>query len=87
MQNLAILAYLLAIGIAVYLLRHFHSLAWYWHASAIAAAVGIALMPNPLGWNTPVSDLAFGSAILMLLVWGLGGLMFWQPHEHKHKHA
>jgi len=84
MYTTAVLVYVFAIGAPVLLLRHFHPQAWYWHVLAIAAAVAIGLMPNPLGWDNPAVDLVFGLVIVMLLVWGVGGLMFWQPHRHKH---
>jgi hypothetical protein len=33
-------------------------------------------------------DLGFGFAFLLLLVWGVGGLIVLRPHRHRHeKHA
>jgi hypothetical protein len=52
MSGIAILVYLLAIGIPVYLLHHFHPQAWYWHLLAILGALGIGLIPTPPAWKT-----------------------------------
>jgi hypothetical protein len=84
MSSIAILVYLLAIGISVYLLHHFHSRAWYWHLLAILGALGIGLIPTPQAWKTTAFDLIFGFVIALLLVWGLGGLLVWRPHRERH---
>jgi len=83
MSNIAILVYLLAIGIPVYLLHHFHSQAWYWHVLAILGALGIGMVPTPPAWKTAASDLIFGFVIGLMLVWGIGGLVLWRPHREK----
>ena len=84
MSSIAVLVYLLAIGIPAYLLHHFQFQAWYWHALAIAAALGIGLIPTPPEWKTTGSDLVFGFVIVFLLVWGIGGFVLWRPHREKH---
>jgi hypothetical protein len=84
MSSMAVLFYLFAIGIPVYLLYRFHSQAWYWHALATVGALGMGVVPTPPEWKTTESDLAFGFVIVFLLVWGLGGLMLWRPHREKH---
>jgi hypothetical protein len=84
MSGMAILVYLLAIGIPVYLLHRFHPQAWYWHLLAISGALGIGLIPTPPAWKTTASDLILGFVIALLLVWGLGGLLLWRPHREKH---
>jgi hypothetical protein len=84
MFSMAVLVYLLAIVIPVYLLHHFQSQAWYWHLLAVLAALAIGLSPTPPEWKTAGLDMAFGFMIVMLLVWGLGGLMLWHPHREKH---
>ena len=84
MSSMAVLVYFLAIGISVYLLHHFYSQAWYWHALAIVGAMGIGLIPIPPQWQRPGLDLVFGFVIVLLLVWGLGGLVLWRPHREKH---
>jgi hypothetical protein len=84
MFGIAVLSYFLAVAIPVYLLRHFHSQSWYWHVLAALAAVGIGFMPAPAAWNTPGSDLIFGFAFVLLLVWGVGGLVLGRPRLAKH---
>lgn len=84
MSGIAILVYVLAFGIPVYLLRHFHSQAWYWHVLSVAAALGIGMIPAPPSWQTVGADLAFGFACVGLLVWGIGGLLPSLPRREKH---
>jgi hypothetical protein len=84
MSGMAILVYLLALGISVHLLHCFHSRALYWHVLAILGALGIGLIPTPPAWKTAASDLTFGFVIILLLVWGLGALLLWRPNQEKH---
>ena len=83
---MAILVYLLAFGIPVYLLYRFDSHSWLWHALAIAAAVGLGFVPTPPEWKTKTFDLLFGSVFMFLLVWGIGGLLPVVRHHHA-RHA
>jgi hypothetical protein len=83
---MATLAFLLAFGIAVYLLYRFHSHSWFWHALAIAAALSLGFVQTPPEWKTKTFDLLFGSAFVFLLVWGIGGLLPINRHHH-HGHA
>lgn len=85
---LAVLAYLFAIAIPVFLLFHFRSQAWYWHLLATLGALGLGFVPTPPAWKTEAFDLAFGFVFILLLVWGVGGLVVFRPHHpHKEKHA
>lgn len=84
MSSMAVLVYVLAIGVPVYVLHHFHSQAWYWHVLATLAALGIGLVPTPPEWKTTGFDMVFGFMIVVLLVWGLGGLILSRPHREKH---
>jgi hypothetical protein len=81
---LAVLVYLLAIGIPVFLLYHFRSQAWYWHVLAILAALGLGFVPTPVEWKNAGVDAAFGFLFVLLLVWGVGGLIVFRPHQEKH---
>ena len=81
---LAVLVYLLAMGIPIYLLYHFHSQAWYWHALAVIAALALGLVPMPDWLQAPSSDLLLGFAFIVLMVWGAGGLFMFHTHHEKH---
>ena len=57
---LAVLVYLLAMGIPIYLLYRFQSQAWYWHTLSVLAAAGLGFIPIPLEFQKPQFDLLFG---------------------------
>ncbi len=85
---LAVLVYLAAIGIPVFLLYRFHAQSWWWHVLALAGAVGLGFAPTPPSWKAESYDLAFGFAFILLLVWGVAGLVLLRPHRHgQEKHA
>jgi hypothetical protein len=83
---MAVLVYLFAIGIPVYLLHHFHSQASHWHVLALLGALGIGLTPTPPERQKPAFDLVFGSVRdRCAAALGFGrGLMLWRPHREKH---
>ena len=83
---MAILVYLLAFGLPVYLLLRFDSHSWIWHALAIAAALALGFVPTPPEWKTKTFDLLFGSVFVFLMVWGIGGLLPILRHHHA-RHA
>lgn len=80
----AILVYLVALGLPIYLLIQFHSQAWYWHALAVLAALALGLVPTPLWLQSAASDLATGFLFILLMVWGAGGLLVFHTHHEKH---
>ena len=84
---LAVLVYLLAMGLPVLLLHRFHAQHWIWHAVAVVAAVGLGFVPIPPGLQRPGFDLLFGFVFIGLMVWGAGGLILYHTHEHHEKHA
>jgi hypothetical protein len=88
---LAILVYLAAIGIPIYLLYRFGAQSWYWHILALAAGIGLGFVTIPAQFQGPVYDMSFGFVFINLLIWGAGGIIFIhsQPHAHgRHaKHA
>ena len=86
---LAVLVYLLAMGIPIYLLYRFHSQAWYWHLLSVLAAVGMGFAPIPSSLQKPEFDLLFGFVFIMLMIWGAGGLILYRTHDthHHEKHA
>ena len=82
---LAVLIYLLAMGIPIYLLHRYHSQSWYWHLLSIAGAVGLGFIPIPPTMQKPEFDLLFGFAFVTLAIWGAGGLVLPRdPHHAKH---
>jgi hypothetical protein len=80
----AVLVYLLAMAIPIYLLYRFHSQAWYWHVLAVIAALALGFMPTPAGLKTAGFDLLLGFAFIVLMIWGAGGLILLRPHHEKH---
>ena len=85
---LAILVYLVAMAIPIYLLHRCHSQPWYWHALALAAGIAMGLVPIPPEMQKPAYDLVFGFVFIVLLTWGAGGLIFHRTHHgHSEKHA
>lgn len=86
---LVVLVYLVALGVPVYLLYQFRAQAWYWHLLCIGAALALGFVPTPPEWKTQVFDLIFGFTFILLMVWGIGGLvLFPVHHDHeRHHHA
>lgn len=87
---LAVLVYLLAMGIPIYLLYHFHSQPWYWHTLAVLTAIALGFLPIPIALQKPEFDLLFGFTFIVLTIWGAGGLLLFRTHPdtpHRQKHA
>ena len=81
----AIVLDILAVVVPIYLLYRFSSLAWYWHVLAMIVALVIGLMPGTVLLQTEGGSLLYGFAFIILMVWGIGGLI---PHRPRHaKHA
>jgi len=81
---LAVLVYLVAMGLPLWLLLRYGSLPWYWHGLAIATALVLGFIPTPVEFKGVAMDLLFGFAFILLMVWGIGGLVVYRPHLHKH---
>jgi hypothetical protein len=81
---LAVLVYLVALGLPIYLLIQFHSQAWYWHALAVFAALALGLVPIPVWLQSSAYDLVLGFVFIFLMVWGAGGLILFRTHHEKH---
>ena len=86
-SGLAVLVYAAALAVPVYLLHHFQSQAWYWHVLAVGASLALGLAPVPPEFQAPGFDLFLGSAFVVLLIWGAGGLIVYHPHQRHQKHA
>ena len=84
---LAVLAYLVAMGLPIFLLYRFHAQTWYWHVLAVVAAIGLGFIPIPAELQRPGFDLIFGSVFIVLMIWGAGGLILYRTHQHHEKHA
>ena len=82
---LAVLVYLAAAAFPAYLLYRFQSRSWYWHVCAIAAGIALGMVPIPPEFQKRGFDLLFGAALVVLLFWGIGGLIM--PHRHRERHA
>ena len=68
-----------ALAIALLLLKHFGSAHWSWHVLSIVAALGLGLMPAPEALQGPAVDVAFGFVFILLMAWGIGGLVVFRP--------
>src|SRR5450759_3608196 len=65
---LAVLVYLLAMGIPIYLLYRFHSQSWYWHTLSVLAAITLGFIPIPFELQKPEFDLLFGFTFIVLMI-------------------
>ncbi|HTS28619.1 MAG TPA: hypothetical protein VMH81_22265 [Bryobacteraceae bacterium] len=81
---LAVLVYVAAMAIPIYLLHHYHSQAWHWHVLAVIASIVLGLAPLPDGFQGRGFDLMLGFVFVSLLFWGAGGLLVYHPAHHKH---
>jgi len=79
---LAVLVYLLAMGIPIFLLYRFHSQTWYWHSLSVLAAIALGFIPIPFELQQPEFDLLFGFTFIVLMIWGAGGLLLFRPQHH-----
>lgn len=84
----AILVYLVAAAVPVWLLYHFGSEAWYWHLLALGGAVLLGFLPLPVQLSSIGYDLAIGFVFVFLLIWGVGGLLSIRARRlHRERHA
>jgi len=72
---LAVIAYLAAIGTPACLLHRRGPGRWYWHALALAAAVGAGFVPIPPELQKQGFDLLLGCVLVAFFIWGAGGLL------------
>jgi hypothetical protein len=84
---LAVLVYLFAMSLPIYLLYKLHSQHWSWHVLAIVAAIGLGFVPIPAQLQQPGFDLVIGFGFIALMIWGAGGLITYQTRGHHEKHA
>jgi len=75
---------LVAMAIPVYLLYRYGSRAWYWHVLAVIVALVIGLMPGTMLLQTENGSLLYGFWFLILMIWGIGGLITYPWRHAKH---
>ena len=73
-----------ALALPIYLLYRFRSQAWYWHVLAVILALVIGLMPGTALLQTEGGSLLYGFWFVILMVWGVGGLIPYRPRHAKH---
>jgi len=79
---LVYVVYGFSVLLAFFFLYLFHT-RWYWHVLSVLAALAIGFAPPIPGWVGESRDVAYGFAVLFLLVWGLG-----EPFIHRfHRQA
>jgi hypothetical protein len=81
------LVYVAALALPLFLLYQFRARTWYWHVLCVAAALALGFIPTPPAWKTLAVDMAFGFCFIVLIVWGLGGLMLFHGPKGSHRHA
>jgi hypothetical protein len=81
---LATLLYLAAVLVPIHLLRRYGAVSWYWHALAIAGAVGVGMAPGTTLLNSVAGTYLYGFAFVFLGVWGAGGLLFRRTRRSRH---
>ncbi len=84
---LAVLVYVAAMAIPIYLLHHFHTRKWHWHVLAVIASIFLGMTPAPQQFQGPGFDLLLGFTFVALLFWGGGGLIVYHPGDRKHTHT
>jgi hypothetical protein len=80
---LAIVLDVFAVVFPIFLLYRFRSQTWYWHVLAAAVALAIGLMPGTALLQTEGGSLLYGFSFIILMVWGIGGLIPYRPRRAK----
>jgi thiol:disulfide interchange protein len=70
------------LALPIFLLYRFRSQAWYWHVLAVIVALAIGLMPGTALLQTLGGSMLYGFVFVVLMLWGIGGLI---PFERLHK--
>ena len=77
-------AVVVTLALPVYLLYRFRSQAWYWHVLAVIVALVIGLMPGTALLETLGGSMLYGFVFVVLMIWGIGGLIPYRPRRAKH---
>lgn len=75
---------LASVAVPLYLLYRFRFQAWYWHLLAVIVALVIGLMPGTALLQTENGSLLYGFWFLLLMIWGVGGLIPFRWLRKKH---
>jgi hypothetical protein len=84
---MVLLAYAAAFGLAVLLDYLFPRVAWHWRVLAVLVALALGMTPPGAQLEGPEFDLVVGSAITLLLVWGISEVFFRLFHLPHAEHA
>jgi thiol:disulfide interchange protein len=73
-----------SLALPIYLLYQFRSQAWYWHVLAEIVALVIGLMPGTALLETQGGSMVYGFVFVVLMIWGIGGLIPLRRLRKKH---
>ena len=79
-----ILEAVVTLALPIFLLYRFRSQAWYWHVLAVIVALVIGLMPGTALLETLGGSMLYGFVFVVLMIWGIGGLIPYRPRRAKH---
>lgn len=74
--SLVLLAYGLAVALALLLLYRFEPVHWALHVLSVVAAFAIGLVRLPVGLATPEATVTIGTVFLFLFTWGAAAPFF-----------
>jgi hypothetical protein len=72
------------LALPIFLLYRFRSQAWYWHVLAVIVALVIGLMPGTALLQTLGGSMLYGFVFVVLMLWGIGGLIPFRRLRAKH---
>ena len=72
------------LALPIFLLYRFRSQAWYWHVLAVIVALVIGLMPGTALLQTLGGSMLYGFVFVVLMLWGIGGLIPFKRLRNKH---
>jgi thiol:disulfide interchange protein len=72
------------LALPIYLLYQFRSQAWYWHMLAVIVALVIGNMPGTALLQTQAGSMLYGFVFVVLMIWGVGGLIPLRRLRKKH---
>ena len=79
-----VLEAVVALALPIYLLYRFRSQSWYWHVLAVIVALVIGNMPGTALLETLGGSMLYGFVFVVLMLWGIGGLIPLRRLRKKH---